>query len=141
MKRKKILAVAALIMLNFLSGCGTLMNFRPEKGMVSQFREHFPQPKSIYGGVRFWKQELTDHPLTWENFRREKSFPIEDHSWTLVLRGFEDIWELSSIPLVYFFVGTDLCLSAAGDTLTLPLTIPATINRQRENEKNEQVAN
>jgi uncharacterized protein YceK len=96
-------AAALLIGAGFLSGCGTAAN------LSVGAREGW-QYAPIYGGVRRDVQSAQD----WVN-----------HTWTsgdnLELQ--RNLGTVVGVGLV----GIDVPLSAIGDTLTLPITIPASL--------------
>jgi uncharacterized protein YceK len=96
-------AAALLIVVEFLSGCGTVAN------LSIGAREGWKNAQ-IYGGVRRDVQSAEQ----WI-----------DHSWTWGenLDVVQDIGTVVGVGLV----GIDVPLSAVGDTLTLPITIPAAI--------------
>lgn len=94
-------ATVLLIVAGFLSGCGTAAN------LTVGAREGW-QYAPIYGGVRRDVQSAenwVDHTWTWgENLDLQR-----------------DLGTVVGVALV----GIDVPLSAIGDTLTLPITIPA----------------
>jgi uncharacterized protein YceK len=94
-------ATALLIMAGFLSGCGTAAN-------ISVGAREGWQYAPVYGGVRRDVQSAenwVEHTWTWgENLDLQR-----------------DLGTVVGVALV----GIDVPLSALGDTLTLPITIPA----------------
>lgn len=94
---------ALLIVAAFLSGCGTVANLHVGA------REGWKNAR-IYGGVRRDVQSAED----WFAYR-----------W-LPLKQWEVMQDLGAVVGVGL-VGIDVPLSAIGDTLTLPVTIPASI--------------
>jgi uncharacterized protein YceK len=93
-------AAALWIAVLFLCGCGTIANL--ETGARQGWKN-----VAIYGGVRRDVQSAGK----WI-----------DHSWTSGdnLDVFQDIGSVVGVVLV----GIDVPLSAIGDTLTLPVTVP-----------------
>jgi uncharacterized protein YceK len=100
---RALLAAALLSAAPVLSGCGTFAN-------VSIGARQGWQNALIYGGVRRDIQTTSN----WI-----------DHSWTWGpnLDIQQDVGTVVGVALV----GIDMPLSAIGDTLTLPITIPAAI--------------
>ncbi|HTU18168.1 MAG TPA: hypothetical protein VMG10_08895 [Gemmataceae bacterium] len=96
-------AAALAIVAGLLSGCGTVANL--ETGARQGWKN-----AQIYGGVRRDVQSGAD----WF-----------DHSWT-PLKNWEIMQDVGAVVGVAL-VGIDVPLSAVGDTLTLPVTIPASI--------------
>ena len=96
-------AAALVIVAGFLSGCGTIAN-------LSLGARNGWKNAQIYGGVRRDVQSAGN----WF-----------DHSWTPLekLELMQDLGAVVGVGLV----GIDMPLSAIGDTLTLPVTIPASI--------------
>jgi uncharacterized protein YceK len=94
---------AFLIVALFLCGCGTVANL--SIGARQGWKNAL-----VYGGVRRDIQSADD----WI-----------DHNWTLGenLNIQQDVGTVVGVGLV----GIDVPLSAIGDTLTLPITIPAAI--------------
>lgn len=94
-------ATALLMMAGFLSGCGTAAN-------ISVGAREGWQYAPPYGGVRRDVQsaeDWVDHTWTWgENLDLQR-----------------DLGTVVGVGLV----GIDVPLSAIGDTLTLPITLPA----------------
>jgi uncharacterized protein YceK len=95
------------------SGCGTIANLNEERGCHVLWRE-FPPAKRIFGGVQIGAEGVAD----W-------------YKETL------DAGELTPTSFAGFvigisIIGIDLPLSAAGDVLTLPVTIPATLSRMKK---------
>jgi uncharacterized protein YceK len=100
---RALLAAAALFAAPVLSGCGTFANL--SLGARQGWKNAL-----IYGGVRRDVQSAgnwIDHSWTWG-----PNLDIQQDLGTVVGVG---------------LVGLDVPLSAIGDTLTLPITIPATI--------------
>ena len=97
--------IAPLLLVLPLCGCGTLMNLRtPAPGQTTSASR---VPRTIYGGVRL--------------------------DAAAGRRSFEAAGEYPAQALVGAFVwGVDLPASAVAATLTLPLTVPAAINREIE---------
>jgi hypothetical protein len=89
------------------TGCGTLYNH--EIGPCPRCR---PDTFRVYGGVR------KDVEMVTAGFRAEPG----------------DGPRVALFPLAAAFLAVDLPLSAAGDTLTLPITIPAALQRRRQQE-------
>lgn len=93
-------AAALLIAVLFLCGCGTIANLQT-------------------GGRQGWK-----NAIIYGGVRRdvESAGKWIDHSWTSGenLDIFQDIGTVVGVGLV----GIDIPLSAIGDTLTLPVTVP-----------------
>ena len=100
---RALLVAASLSAALVLSGCGTFAN-------VSIGARQGWQNALIYGGVRRDIQTTSN----WI-----------DHSWTWIpnLDIQQDVGTVVGVALV----GIDMPLSAIGDTLTLPITIPAAI--------------
>jgi uncharacterized protein YceK len=97
--------LAALITLTaFASGCGTIINLAPPLHILDP-STHLPMTarKAIYGGVRYEVEELIEFA------RSEES---ESSDW------------LAIVPLACI----DLPLTAAADTMTLPITVHAKLN-------------
>ncbi len=94
------------------TGCGTVVNLtRPEPEPVPEAErvgldggEYRPVPLQVYGGLKYYF--LDPHH--------------EDLKWLVDLRGVS--------ALICWAVEFPLCL--VGDTLTLPITIPATLLRE-----------
>jgi uncharacterized protein YceK len=97
-----------------LSGCGTMLNVRdhyvspPPPGQSSIKQDgHIEAAKRIYGGVEM--DALFGTGLVWHESQNE-------------------LW---AGPIGLYMLAIDLPLSIIGDTLTLPVTIPATLERRR----------
>jgi uncharacterized protein YceK len=103
-------AAALVLITGLLSGCGTVAN------LSTGAREGWKNVQ-IYGGVRRDVQSAGD----WFT-----------HSWVAPekLEFMQDIGAIVGVGLV----GIDMPLSAVGDTLTLPVTIPASIWGRSRND-------
>lgn len=105
-------AAALVIVTGLLSGCGTVAN------LAVGAREGWNNVQ-IYGGVRRDVQSAGNWLA---------------HSWVAPekLEFMQDIGAIVGVGLV----GIDVPLSAVGDTLTLPVTIPASIWGRPRNDAN-----
>ena len=103
MSRALRLSIAALPL---LAGCGTALNVSPlvQIRQLEHFELTISAPRSMYGGVQL------DTAVASRAARKLADRPI-----------------LATSFLVASVI--DLPLSAIGDTLTLPITIPASIDR------------
>lgn len=90
-----------------LTGCGTMMNLAEKHYTYYPFTRYAnSEPKRIYGGVRIDAEQGWDH----------------------IADGFD--------PFIGAYqLAVDLPISAVTDTLTLPITIPATIDRMNSEAK------
>jgi uncharacterized protein YceK len=99
-----------------VSGCGTVLNLRDfENRSISRYsilkRGRVPTPKMVYGGVRM------DAAVVGGYLQTSSIDPP-----AILLAGY--------VGLI------DLPLSAVADTVTLPITIPAAINRSGDDHQN-----
>lgn len=106
MKRPVALAMIAVLAIP-LVGCGTFMNFLP----VGHGGGNWVGEGRVYGGVRF------DIGVVFPPEERRKS--ERDFEW----------WMAPLAPVALALWVTDLALSLVADTLTLPITIPASAGR------------
>jgi uncharacterized protein YceK len=97
-----------------LTGCGTTMNVRdsyrapPPPGEISIIQSgHQEAPKLIYGGV------------------------VMDTLFGVGMLFSESQNDIAAGPIGLYTLAVDLPLSIVGDTLTLPVTIPATLERRK----------
>ena len=105
-------AAALLIAVLFLCGCGTIANL--QTGARQGWKHAY-----IYGGVR----RDVESAGGWIN-----------HNWTWGKNL--DILQDAGTVVGVVLVGIDLPLSAAGDTLTLPVTVPIAIWSNSRNGAN-----
>jgi uncharacterized protein YceK len=108
MHRKIVNSFLTVSLLLFATGCSSLMNVSGNYfafGPTDQFSK--PPPKRVYGGVRLASQ------MGWD-YTHYKS---------------QDGAELFAVPYGIGIWAIDMPLSAVGDTLTLPVTIPAALER------------
>jgi uncharacterized protein YceK len=112
---KRLSAFLAGVLVLVPGGCGTAMNFMHGKGST-------PTAREVYGGVTgdaqiaFHFAREAFHPEFWKD-----ETPEQKLVQTVV--GFPSHLGFAGLFLI------DLPLSAVADTLTLPLTIPAGIDR------------
>ena len=102
--------LVATLMLSSVSGCATVLNVRgadvpyPTPGRSSlKTPGHIPAPKMVYGGV------IMDAVL----------------GTGLIIHEAAD--DPITLPIGIYLLAVDLPLSVVGDTLTLPITVPAAI--------------
>jgi uncharacterized protein YceK len=99
MPRSGVLYTLSIFLMATLSGCGTIMNL--EDTPTTYFRRGQDEdPKRIYGGVQI----------------------IAERGWGQITSGPDPF-------LGMYWLLVDLPFSAAADTVTLPITIPATLRR------------
>lgn len=115
MERKDVLhrKLSALALIATLSGCGTVLNLRatnvpaPPPGEISIWAEgHHPPPKLVYGGVRV---DASAGP-----------------GWFVEASGTPPLALVGAYTCLI-----DLPVCVVTDTLTLPITIPAAIERRK----------
>jgi uncharacterized protein YceK len=112
-KRLFVVLLAALPL--SMVGCGTALNFMHGKGNTSA-------PREVYGGVR--TDALLVSQFVGEAFHPDRlvgETPVDKA--TAALAGGAVNLGFAGLALV------DLPFSAVADTATLPLTVPAAINR------------
>lgn len=97
----------------FLCGCGTVANL--QTGARQGWKNAY-----IYGGVR-------------RDIQSEKVWIAHSWTWGKNLDVIQDIGSAVGVLLV----GIDVPISAVGDTLTLPLTVPVAIWSNSVNRANE----
>jgi uncharacterized protein YceK len=105
-------AAALWIASLFLCGCGTVANL--ETGARQGWKNAY-----IYGGVR-------------RDIQSEKDWIAHSWTWGKNLDVIQDIGSAVGVVLV----GIDVPISAVGDTLTLPLTVPVAIWSNAVNRAN-----
>lgn len=97
----------SLLLLLSVAGCSTVMNVSGRYfavGPTNEFPE--PRPRQIYGGTRLAARM----------------------GWDYVTYRTQDGAELFAVPYGLGIWAIDMPLSLVGDTLTLPVTVPAEIN-------------
>lgn len=105
MKINRIAICSVIFILLSFFGCGTIGNFTPNRHVGRGEALNFDKSKNeIYGGVQ--------NDILWVH---EKY--VDDDEPTPILR----------YPLATLLFLIDLPLSIVGDTITLPITIPAQI--------------
>jgi hypothetical protein len=95
------------------SGCMTVLNMRDGPDPKCEFVNKLP-PQSIYGGVRLNAMETSEGVV---GFFTDPGMTIGDRAWA---------------PFYLTLFLADLPLEVVADTLTLPLTIPATLKRSAD---------
>lgn len=89
-------------------GCGTLLNVAPESPIDPGHTLRAAHHRAVYGGVQ-----------------------------NSMLLGGEQLDELTTLPFGICFLAIDVPISAVGDTVTLPITIPATWERHSRIEQSQ----
>lgn len=109
--RRRVASGLAAVLVVALGGCGTAVNFASVEDLGA--------PKRVYGGVA--------QDAQWASHFLSEAFegpPTDDATWCNKLLAGSFAFGCSVCTLA-----VDLPLSAAADTLTLPITIPATVMR------------
>lgn len=116
--RGKAIVVLTAALASLQSGCGTMVNCVSSKG---------PAPRAIYGGVIEDAQSGTDH------FREAFSGPCPSFGPVTHMPSTAERAMMRSFCGLcgVCMLGLDLPISAITDTLTLPITIPATLARKK----------
>jgi uncharacterized protein YceK len=109
--RRRVASSLAAVLIVALGGCGTAVNFASVEDLGA--------PKRVYGGVT--------QDTHWASHFFSEAFegpPVEGATWCnkLLAGSF-------ALGCGICALAVDLPLSAAADTLTLPITIPATVMR------------
>ncbi len=125
--RRKATALLAAALGFLLGGCGTMVNCLSVNG---------PAAKEIYGGVKQDAQSGSDHLV--EAFSRQcPSFSGYPGNPSL---GGQVLMKSFCAGCGLCMLAVDLPVSAVTDTLTLPLTIPATAKKRKDQLKRKQHA-
>jgi uncharacterized protein YceK len=114
LRRAAICLVAVVV--PAAGGCGTFFNLIPEP---HKMRAPGPRPLKVYGGVEnsaFFAWTGLTEPFTKSDVTVANRILATPYCWSLAA------WAAA----------VDMPLSAVADTLTLPITIPAALARERD---------
>jgi uncharacterized protein YceK len=106
-----------------LGGCGTLYNFHPPEKADKEGPA--PVPRTAYGGVATDAEVGTKWLAA--PFVTERLPQVSAVEW-----GVESVCK---VGIGAYVLAVDLPLSALADTLTLPVTVPATLKSQAAKER------
>jgi uncharacterized protein YceK len=109
MRKTRTRLAIPLLLAPLLSGCGTMLT---NLGGFSSIQGHYMEP---YGGVKASLESGTECFKKAIDLQPEHRLPPEDDRWFLLLGG-------------TYVLALDVPMCAIADTLTLPITIRATLN-------------
>jgi uncharacterized protein YceK len=119
MHRRSAIGLAGTLALA-LGGCGTANNLLLPEGEAKA--QGAGPPARVYGGVGLDARVGTSWLAAPFGGQPAPDVP----AWEKALDG------TCKVAIGAFVLGVDLPLSLVGDTVTLPLTVPATLQKQRE---------
>jgi uncharacterized protein YceK len=120
--RSKATACLLAALVSLLGGCGTVVNCVNTNGAAG---------RAIYGGVRQDAQNGTDHLI--EAFSGPA--PTFSEMPKPPSAGRDFVAKSFCATCGVCMLAVDLPISAVADTLTLPLTVPATLMKKKPNAK------